>query len=123
MPVSRSSKPVKQTWSSNELFDIDIFDQRVTSVNKTEVLVHCTGWARHFDEWSSIDEIVRKPPTVLDDHTFFQTRLKTSIQEKLTIARKQDSKVEIRIPIQKDIFNVIKHLGVKVAHQLGDNYR
>ena len=112
--MSRSCKPVKQTWSSNELFDIDILDQRVTSENNTEVLVHYTGWARRFDEWRSTDEIVRKPPTVLDDQTFFQTRLKTSNQEKLTIARKQDSKVEIRIPIQKDIFNNIRHLGVKV---------
>ena len=103
-------------WSTNTLFDICIKDTRVTS-QRTEVLIHYIGWPNSYDEWRESCDIIERQSIASDAVTLFQTTLRTSIQEKLSLARKCDSKVILRIPIQKQTFTAIIHvhdLGVKV---------
>ena len=110
-----SRKKIPRRWSTDTLFDVQILDQRVT-LQKTESLVHYIGWPHSFDEWREIGEIVERDTTATQDNTslFFRTTLITSIQEKLNLARKRDSQVTIKIPIQEETFTAIRHIGKKI---------
>ncbi len=58
-----------------------------------------------------------RQPVTPDPVYHFKTILKTNFQEKLNLARKCDSKVIIRIPIQEQTFRTIQRLG-KIDKQL-----
>ncbi|KAJ8049454.1 hypothetical protein HOLleu_02210 [Holothuria leucospilota] len=105
--ISSRIKQVK--WSTSQYFKLDILDQR-EFCGQHQVLVHYKGWAKKFNEWRCLNEILETPSSAIipGAKELLQDQLLIRIKEQLNGNRRTDSLVEIKLPIQQQTFEEIK---------------
>ncbi|KAJ8018370.1 hypothetical protein HOLleu_43670 [Holothuria leucospilota] len=83
--------------------------------------MHYIGWPQKYDHWRLSSTVVTIPCAVLEDTPFnnFVYAMRVAIKEKLNRHRREDSLVEILLPIQKSVFEKIakfRTAGTRTGH-------
>ena len=110
-PAFSKEKIKTSTWSTSKLYRLNILETKVEA-GVTFCLVHYIGWDKKFDEWKQLSEIIDVPEEFLKSSeqaiSLFYKQLAITIKEKLTITKREDSFVEIRVPVVRDAFEHLK---------------
>ena len=103
--TSHRPKPKQMKWSRSFLWELEVLKTRVANNGEKQVLVHYTGWAKKFDEWRDISDIVVKPieHTPIDSYQLFISSLQINIKESLSVSRVEDSEITVKI-LQPETF-------------------
>ena len=105
-------------YPKEKLWDIRIIDRKVEN-GKNLVLVHYIGFERRYDEWQQEDMVLSVPPEVKEKSAYghFKHQLLIEIKGRLCVTRGVDSKVDINVPIQSEIFKEVSKLGIPVGQK------
>ena len=113
-PVLTEEKDKSPRWSTQKLFPLEVVDTK-TDDGVNFVLVHYLGWAKKYDEWRPLNEIINVPTEYIESTpaatSGFYLQLSVNIKENLSIQRKTDSFIELRLPIVRDAFEPLKGCG------------
>lgn len=112
--INSGEKTKHISWSASTFFPINIVDEAIVN-GVPQVLVHYIDWDKKYNEWQPLGDVL----TITDQYIFtnpegtslFYLQLATAVKENLHIQRKTDSLVEIRLPMQKESFDLIKRCG------------
>ena len=114
-PSLKSEREKSHKWSTKKLFSLEILDTK-TEDNVTLALVHYTGWANKYNEWRPLHDIVTVPTEFIESTpeatSAFYKQLSVNIKENLSIARKTDSLIELRLPIAREAFHPLEICGI-----------
>lgn len=108
-----SLKTKKETWSTRKLYELEVIKEK-TEGGELYCYVHYKGWSSKYNHWIPSANIVDVPQCLVDgtpDEMFFHS-LRIAIKEKLNGNRKEDSLVDIAVPVQKRCFETLSSLGI-----------
>ena len=109
---------ISKKWSTTKLYDLEVSDSKyIDDVLFVKVHYVDKEWCSpSYDSWIPACDVIDIPHCFLtcspEQRSFFIEQLKLLIKENLHAQRKVDSIVNIDLPIQKDLFEEFKSLGV-----------
>lgn len=122
--VTSKTTKLQCQWSTKELFPLEIIETKIED-DITFALVHYIGWAKRYDEWRPLSDIISVPKEFVQSTPAatlaFYLQLAVNIKENLSIARKTDSLIELRLPIVREAFAPLQKCSTCIPGK-GGNY-